>query len=91
MKLMIQLIGTAVAVAGCAWLFASGNRKPASSLPGESPDEAETETIYHGNAGSRVFHAPSCKYYHCKTCSEAFIRREDAVAAGYKPCTLCLP
>ncbi len=98
MKISLQLIGAAVAVAGCAWIFASGSRKkeaPArkQTTRPESPPtvESSSKIIYHGNVGSRVFHTPACKYYHCKTCSESFIRREDAVAAGYKPCTLCLP
>jgi micrococcal nuclease len=47
--------------------------------------------IYRGNTRSFVFHQPSCEHFNCKNCTEVFQRREDAVAAGYRPCGGCNP
>ncbi|EPR42781.1 Ada metal-binding domain-containing protein [Desulfovibrio sp. X2] len=46
---------------------------------------------YHGNVKSRIFHAPSCRYYDCGACSAVFSSREQALAAGYRPCKVCRP
>jgi hypothetical protein len=45
--------------------------------------------LLHGNTGSRLFHRPDCKFYEGKECTARFVSREEAVAAGYKPCRLC--
>jgi len=42
------------------------------------------KVVYHGNKGSKVFHAPGCKDFNCKNCTEKFASKEDAVKAGYK-------
>ncbi|MBN2468032.1 MAG: Ada metal-binding domain-containing protein [Deltaproteobacteria bacterium] len=47
--------------------------------------------IYHGNTKSHIFHKPSCRYYNCKDCTAEFTSREDAIAAGYRPCRVCNP
>jgi micrococcal nuclease len=46
---------------------------------------------YRGNTRSMLFHQENCEYFNCKNCTEVFQRREDAVAAGYKPCGRCRP
>jgi hypothetical protein len=46
---------------------------------------------FHGNTSSKSFHAPTCRYYHCKSCSVSFSTRDAAVAAGYHPCGVCKP
>ena len=68
------------------------------SLPNPEPPwllpiagQTESEAIYHGNRSSKVFHAPWCRYYNCKNCTETFSTREEAVAAGYKPGGQCNP
>ena len=45
--------------------------------------------LLHGNTGSRLFHRPDCKFYEGKECTVRFVSREEAIAAGYKPCKLC--
>ncbi len=45
---------------------------------------------YHGNTASRVFHAPSCRNYRCKNCTEVFASARDAEAAGFVPAGDCL-
>ena len=46
---------------------------------------------YHGNIKSKVFHRPGGKAYNCKNCTAEFTTREDAIAAGYRPCGICKP
>lgn len=46
---------------------------------------------YHGNLKSNVFHQSSCEHYNCKNCRKVFGSKEEAVAAGYKPCGRCNP
>jgi micrococcal nuclease len=50
-----------------------------------------SQIIYHGNVSSRVFHSPSCRHYNCKNCTREFRSREEAVAAGFRPCGICRP
>ena len=52
---------------------------------------ASTEIIYHGNSDSKIFHSPTCPYYHSKNCTENFYSREEAIENGYKPCNTCKP
>jgi endonuclease YncB( thermonuclease family) len=47
--------------------------------------------LLHGNTSSRVFHSPACAAYTCKNCTAVFTSRDEAVAAGYKPCGKCRP
>ena len=45
---------------------------------------------FHGNTSSRVFHAPTCKSYHCRNCTMEFATADAARAAGFKPAGDCL-
>jgi micrococcal nuclease len=47
--------------------------------------------VYHGNTSSKVFHQESYEHFNCKNCTDVFQRREDAFAAGYRPCGGCRP
>lgn len=46
---------------------------------------------YKGNVKSKVFHQRSCRYFDCADCAAKFIKREEAIAAGYRPCGTCKP
>jgi len=46
---------------------------------------------YHGNVSSQVFHSSKCKHYNCKNCTARFPTREQAIKAGFKPCSICKP
>lgn len=50
-----------------------------------------SQTVYHGNVSSRVFHSPSCRHYNCKNCTREFGSKEEALAAGFRPCGICRP
>ena len=64
----------------------------AAILAGAAPAiEPVARTVYHGNVKSHVFHRPGCRYYFCKNCTMAFTSREQALAAGYRPCKVCQP
>lgn len=54
-----------------------------------NPGAVPRTALLHGNTGSRLFHRSDCKYYESKDCTARFVSREEAVAAGYKPCKLC--
>jgi len=45
---------------------------------------------FHGNTGSRIFHAPGCKYYSCRHCTAVFNSIGEALRAGYRPCKRCI-
>lgn len=47
--------------------------------------------VFHGNTKSYVFHRPGCRYFDCKHCTRVFSSREEAVAAGFRPCRVCKP
>lgn len=49
------------------------------------------KSVYHGNSKSHIFHASSCRYYDCKSCTVEFSSRGDAIDAGYRPCKVCKP
>ncbi|NLJ26386.1 MAG: nuclease [Deltaproteobacteria bacterium] len=51
----------------------------------------QTESAYHGNVKSHVFHRPSCRHYDCKNCTAVFGSRDEAIKAGYRPCGICGP
>ena len=46
---------------------------------------------YRGNTSSKKFHRDTCTSAKCKNCTEQFATREQAIAAGYKPCGSCRP
>lgn len=47
--------------------------------------------MYQGNTSSKVFHKPTCRYFDCATCTDAFFTKEEAELAGYRPCGICKP
>jgi micrococcal nuclease len=59
--------------------------------PSEVNAPASKGLVYHGNVRSKIFHKPSCRYYNCKNCTREFTSREEAVAAGFRPCGICKP
>jgi lipopolysaccharide export system permease protein len=57
---------------------------------GAQDEMTETATVViTGNPKSRVFHVPSCEYYHCKNCTLIFKDIDVAVEAGFEPCRFC--
>jgi micrococcal nuclease len=67
------------------WDWRSGQR---TLIPQAVKDEA---TVCHGNKSSHVFHKPTCRYYWCKNCVVEFEKREEVIAAGFRPCGQCRP
>jgi methylphosphotriester-DNA--protein-cysteine methyltransferase len=62
-------------------------------LPGPaSPTAAPAnETAFAGNVSTHKFHKRGCRYYSCSNCTAKFATREEAIAAGFRPCGTCLP
>ena len=50
-----------------------------------------SEAPFSGNIVTKTFHREGCRYHGCLTCLEKFSTREDAIAAGFKPCGSCKP
>jgi hypothetical protein len=65
----------------------------ASVLPGPaSPAARETkDAAFAGNVNTHKFHKRGCRYYSCTNCTAKFATREEAIAAGFRPCGTCLP
>lgn len=69
---------------------------PQTSLAGSLLDSvfprngaAQNHALLHGNTESKVFHAPDCEHYNCKSCTKTFTSFQQAKAAGYHPCSIC--
>ncbi|HBD09288.1 MAG TPA: nuclease [Syntrophobacteraceae bacterium] len=75
------------------WDFrrSGGNALPTSEGKMTGKDAPVDVVVYHGNIVSRVYHAPGCSEYNCKTCIADFKGRAKAERAGYKPCPACNP
>jgi endonuclease YncB( thermonuclease family) len=78
------------------WDFrrSGGNSFPV--VQGERADRPEEEwrekaIIYNGDIVSRLYHAPECPEYNCKSCIADFKGKRNAERAGYKPCPVCNP
>ncbi len=70
-------------------------RAPAPAAEGSPRKDSRTVTsspaVYHGNVRSRVFHSPACPHYDCPDCTRRFGSRDEALAAGFRPCGRCRP
>jgi micrococcal nuclease len=73
------------------WDYRAGHPRPlpAPAAPRARPAPAPPGP-YHGNTASRVYHAPGCRDYDCKHCTEAFMSRAAAEAIGYRPHEACV-
>lgn len=56
-----------------------------------SDESIEPESYYVGNIISKRFHRPDCEQLPAEKNQEIINLREDALAAGYIPCTSCSP
>lgn len=45
---------------------------------------------FRGNVNSKVYHAPSCPNYNCRSCTRLFETEAEAKAAGFRPAADCL-
>ncbi len=52
---------------------------------------AANDAAYHGNTKTYKFHRSTCRFYSCPHCTAKFKTREEAIAAGYRPCGTCDP
>jgi endonuclease YncB( thermonuclease family) len=75
------------------WDFrrSGGNALPTSQDRRTEEEGREKALVYHGDIRSRIYHAPGCSEYNCKTCIADFKGKTKAEKAGYKPCPVCSP
>lgn len=73
--------------------WAPGADKPRCATPPTSsaPRQAmgSRESTLHGNVTSHVYHAPSCRNYHCRNCTRTFQSEAEARAAGFRAAGDC--
>jgi endonuclease YncB( thermonuclease family) len=63
---------------------------PARPSPPSTHSPAPATGPFHGNVSSRVYHAPGCRDYTCRNCTQVFATRQAAEAAGYRPHAECV-
>jgi len=65
---------------------------PPPSVPPalESAARGRTATAFRGNVESRLYHAPHCRNYTCRNCTQVFASEAEAKAAGFRPAGDCL-
>ena len=77
------------------WVYRNskkGNRsQPSRSLLSVATSAHASDSSFHGNTSSSVFHGSWCKYYDCKNCGAVFRTRQEALKAGFLPCKMCNP
>lgn len=72
-------------------LWSQSDQIPAWVLAKAEAQARDLVMVYHGNTKSRVFHAPTCRHFDCQNCTRVFTSREQAIAAGFRPCGICRP
>jgi hypothetical protein len=60
---------------------------PSTAAPAGTP----VSSAYVGNTKSYKFHRNTCRHAGCTNCTARFATREEAIAAGYRPCGICEP
>jgi micrococcal nuclease len=71
----------------------SGMPPRPTAAPGAGSRQPRTGPMpgpYHGNTSSRIYHAPGCRDYDCAHCTQPFMSRATAEAAGYRPHAACV-
>ncbi len=75
------------------WAYEDEAKENGSQDSSNINDPDKKEYMYVGSKNSDKFHYPSC--YHVNTILEknlvTFKNRDEAVKAGYKPCSVCTP
>lgn len=59
-----------------------------AAVPAPAPPRT-TVISFRGNVESRVYHAPSCRNYTCRNCTQVFASEAEAQAAGFRPAGDC--
>ena len=59
-------------------------------LSGKKPATSTAQQAYIGNVNSKKFHLPSCANLPAEKNQILFSSYEEAIAAGYSPCSSCI-
>ena len=91
MKRILLSMGFCICVFLSAVAFAQTEQAPSTANAATPSDTAAaSQKAYSGNKRNHIFHKLGCRYYNCKTCTERFDTPQEAQAAGYKPCKICM-
>ena len=77
------------AAAAPAAVFATAVPQPVAAA--EPLARTPVAASYVGNTKSYKFHRNTCRHAGCPNCTARFATREEAIAAGYRPCGVCDP
>jgi endonuclease YncB( thermonuclease family) len=73
------------------WLYRQrAVRAPPASSAVPSRSGSVPDGPVRGNVSSHVYHAPGCKDYNCRRCTEVFLTGATAEAEGYRPHKACV-
>lgn len=71
--------------------WASSAAKPrCTRATSVAPPARPGASVFHGNTSSRVYHAPACPNYTCRSCTRVFRTEAEAQSAGFRPADDCL-
>lgn len=63
----------------------------ARAQPEAQAQKTPVKAAYVGNTNTHRFHKLPCRYAGCPNCKARFATRDEAIAAGYRPCGTCDP
>jgi hypothetical protein len=64
---------------------------PVRSAPNRStPKTARPRIRYRAKADSKVLHQAGCRYYDRENLGKGFASLDEAIAAGYRACRICI-
>ena len=89
-------LGTILAVSdgkniSFSWSKGSAAPDTPASKPADGKNETQAPQPHIGNVNSKVFHLPTCSSLPSEKNQIQFESYEAAIAAGYHPCSRCLP
>ena len=81
-KLVIAVVAKAAGAAGAGVIL----HKSANKKKGGKAKAA----LYRGSHTSKTLHQTGCRYYDSKKLTRVFSDLPEALAAGYRPCKICI-
>jgi competence protein ComEC len=88
---LVLMLAVTVSVAACSTskpVTGVSSEVSPTPAPAREPDKVVT---YIGNYRSGVFHRPECSDLPKVENQITFTNRDEAIAAGFRPCKLCKP
>jgi hypothetical protein len=81
-KLVIAAVATVAGAAGAGVLLHKSANRTKAGKTGTG--------IYRGSHTSKTLHQTGCRYYDSKKLTRVFKDLQEALAAGYRSCKICI-